>query len=70
MHSLYPDGRTQEVLAALRALFSRCPQAMSEGSQTQARLLWEGRYLPRWPADHEIETALEALRDEDGELLA
>lgn len=73
MHQLYPaslDNEGQDVLTALRALFSRCPQTMSEGPETLTRLLWEGRYLSRWPADHEVVSALEVLRDENGELLA
>jgi hypothetical protein len=71
MDPLYPtpDNGKQDVLLALRALFSRCPQTMSEGPETQARLLWEGRYLFRRPADHEIEAALGTMSDEDGEVL-
>jgi hypothetical protein len=68
---LYPTdpdrGDSQAVLLCLRELFSRCPRALSEGPETLAQLLWEGRYLTRWPSVFEVEAALDALTA-DGEV--
>ena len=54
---------------ALRELFRKNPCAVRFGAETLSRLLFAERYLARRPAIFEIEAVLDALRDEDGEVL-
>ncbi len=65
MHLLYPDGRTQEVLIALRALLSGNQCAVGFGPESLSDLLYQERLLPYRADASEIEFALEALRAED-----
>ena len=69
--SLYPnkpDGG-DDVLAALREFLARHREAAAYGPETLAELFFEFRYLPQRPEVFEVEVALEALRDDEGELL-
>lgn len=68
-NTLYLPDRTQEVLSALRELFSRHPGAMRSGSEALSRMMHLLRFLPYRPEVCEVEAALEALQVE-GELAA
>jgi hypothetical protein len=57
-----------DVLPALRELYSQQPAAPSKSPDTLARLLHLLRYVPRRPSTFEVEVAIEALRVE-GEVL-
>lgn len=57
------------ILPALRELLGKHQRLTNCSAQTLAGLLWELRYFPWQPADHEVEAALEVLRVE-GEVLA
>ncbi len=66
---LNEDIPREELLPALRALFSQYPATERSGAETLARLLWVLSYLPYQPPVFEVEAALEALNVED-EVLA
>lgn len=65
---LYPTGRTQEVLVALRGLLSRNPSAAHFGAESLSELLYQERFLSYRADPAELEPAIEALRVE-GEVL-
>ena len=73
MHPVYrtnPDERDpQDVLLALRELFSQDRETLSLGAESLAERLYGGRFLPYLPAEFQVEAALEALRGGEGELL-
>ena len=69
MHPLYPVGRTQEVLIALRELLSRNQCAAHFDLETLSELLYEERLLSCRPEPSEVQAAREALLVED-EVLA
>lgn len=58
------------LLPALRELLSRHPAAADAGPEMLARMLWMLRFVDYRPAPHEVEAALDALRDEDGGVAA
>lgn len=58
-----------EVLPALRELFSQHPAAVSSGPEALARMVYVLRFLPYRPGVCEVEAALEALTLE-GEVAA
>lgn len=66
MQPLYP---TNDVLPALRELFSQHPEATKSGLESLSRLLYVLRFLPYQPEIHEVEATLEALALE-GEIAA
>jgi hypothetical protein len=66
---VYPEGRAQEVLIALRGLLSRHPCAARFCTEQLSELLYEERYLTYRVAEYEVECALEALSFES-EVLA
>jgi hypothetical protein len=66
---VYITTDSLEVYLVLRELFRKNPCAVRFGAETLSRLLFAERYLARRPAVFEIEAVLEALRDEDGEVL-
>jgi hypothetical protein len=63
-----PTAR-EDVLPALRELFSQHPAVTHKSSDTLARLLGVMRYLAYRPETFEVEAALKALRVE-GEIAA
>ncbi len=67
-HTSIQDDPTQELLIAMRALFSRNPCAAAFGVEAIAELLHQEHYLSYSVAGHEVEGAVEALRVE-GEVL-
>jgi hypothetical protein len=52
---------TNDVLPALRELFSQHPETAKGYPETLSRLLYVLRFLPYQPEIHEVEVALEAL---------
>jgi hypothetical protein len=68
MQEFYPSEPTarDDVLTALRELFSQHPAAAFKAPDTLARLLWMLRYLPYRPLTFAIEAALEVLEVERG----
>ena len=67
-HTSIQDDPTQELLIAMRALFSRNPCATGFGAETISELLHKEHYLSFPVAGYEVEGAVEALRVE-GEVL-
>ncbi|MEW6637350.1 MAG: hypothetical protein AB1425_11140 [Actinomycetota bacterium] len=71
MHGVYTrQAESVETFLALRELFSRNCAAQEFGAETLAELLYHERYLDYQVCSCCIEIALEALRDERGEVLA
>jgi hypothetical protein len=68
MEELYPSEPTarEDVLPALRELFSQHPTTAYKSPDTLARLLWMLRYLPYQPSSFEVEVVLEPLEVERG----
>ncbi len=64
----YSNGRTQQILIALREFLSRNPCASWFGAETLSELLYAERYLPHYVDVSEVECLLDALRVE-GEVL-
>lgn len=60
---------SEDVLLALREFLGNHRQAAVYGPETIADLLFELRYMPQRPEVFEVGVALEALRDDEGELL-
>jgi len=61
------DPSTREdVVPALRELFSQHPATAYRSPDTLARLLWMLRYLSYRPSSFEVEVALEVLDVERG----
>jgi hypothetical protein len=69
--TLYPNEPTacEDVLPALRELFSRHPGMTHSGLESLSRALYVFRFLPYQPETFAVEGALEALRVE-GEIAA
>lgn len=64
-----PENHAEDLVPALRGLFSQHPGAMRSSPEVIGRMLYVLCFLSYRPALFEVEAALEALRI-DGELAA
>lgn len=68
LNELYPSEPTahEDVLPALRELFSQHPTSTYKPPDTLARLLWVLQHLPRRPGDRPHKMCLPSRREREG----